>query len=224
MHLVCLNFAPSAALLLCWLCWASFHWNKSSTRMLKSSADLWGLLGRYLTRGWSYSPLTQSSRANSFYNTVLLKCVWHRKAWGSRLFSILLEFGCWMSPKDAYAKDLVPGWSCWKFSMDIEHVALHGWSLYWGYILGGFMRPQLLPLFTFQQNSSVPPCASAMMCSLATNLQMWCHMTMGCNPYSFRTQTPFFPNKVFISVVSVYSVRKLKIHIPTLNKKRTEAR
>lgn len=150
MHLVCLNFAPSAALLLCWLCWASFHWNKSSTRVVRPSADLWGLLGRYLTPRWSYSPLTQSSRASSFYDTVLLKCVWYRKAWGSRLFSILLEFGCWMSSKDAYAKDLVPGWSCWKFSMDIEHVELHGWSLYWGYILGGVYEATT-PSFTSQQ-------------------------------------------------------------------------
>lgn len=78
-----------------------------------------------------------------------------------------------------------------------------------GISLEGFMRPQLLPLFTSQQNSSVPPCAPAMMCSLATNLQMWCHMTMGWNPYNFRPQIPFSPYKVFISVVSVYSVRKL---------------
>lgn len=78
-----------------------------------------------------------------------------------------------------------------------------------GISLEGFMRPQLLPLFTSQQNSSVLQCAPAMMCSLATNLQMWCHMTMGWNPYNFRPQIPFSPYKVFISVVSVYSVRKL---------------
>lgn len=137
MHLVCLNFAPSAALLLCWLCWAPFHWNKSSTRVVRPSADLWGLLGRYLTRGWSYSPSTQSSRANSFYKTVLLKCVRYRKAWGSRLFSILLEFGYWMSPKDVYAKELVPRVILLEVFHGLEHVELHGWSLYWGYLLGG---------------------------------------------------------------------------------------
>lgn len=114
-----------------------------------------------------------------------------------------------MSPKDSYAKDLVPEWSCWKFSMDIEHVELHGWSLYWGYILGGVYEATTPSSVYSQQNSSIPPCAPAMMCDLATNLQMWCHMTMGWNLYNFRPQIPFFPYKVFISVVSVYSVRKL---------------